>query len=551
MYLLMIQVDSDCGRFKKLRPGELAKLAQVDMGFVELVVPGNHAGQHSRVGRSIVVRNKGDPQAAHRLQAKVLQHPDVRMAASKENEILDDRKGCKVHAQIFHRCNWIFNCNSINIHWNSRVTGRDFDLANPIKNLADRKEADGTCKDLPLTRSLFSAHFESVLACKLIMNAEASVKRRYRMAADSVQDALCCPIEYDRRYLEVIPAEVIEKDYGCGDPSPYVRPGETVLDLGSGTGKICFIAAQVVGPKGLVIGVDMTDEMLAVARRNAPIVSERLGYSNVKFLKGRIQDLALDLEKLDVELASRPITDAAAFLAADERAEELRATHPLIANESIDVVVSNCVLNLVEPRSKRQLFNEIFRVLRKGGRAIISDIVADEPVPDHLQKDPQLWSGCVSGALTENAFLTAFAEAGCYGVQILRRDDNPWRIVEGIEFRSVTVRAFKGKQGACFERNQAVMYLGPFKEVLDDDGHRMERGKRYAVCDKTYQLYKKEPYQQHFAFIEPHQEIPPDQAKPFDCEGTRLRHPKETKGLACRITTEAGSCCDGGQGACG
>src|SRR5216117_2191499 len=140
--------------------------------------------------------------------------------------------------------------------------------------------------------------------------AESAVKSRYAAAAKAPEAALCCPVEYDRRYLEIIPAEVIEKDYGCGDPSSYVRPGETVLDLGSGAGKICFIAAQVVGPNGRVIGVDMTDEMLAVARRNAPIVSERLGYSNVEFRKGRIQDLALDLERLDVELRRRPITDA-------------------------------------------------------------------------------------------------------------------------------------------------------------------------------------------------------------------------------------------------
>src|SRR5438552_16553767 len=107
--------------------------------------------------------------------------------------------------------------------------------------------------------------------------AESAVKSRYAAAAKAPEAALCCPVEYDRRYLEIIPAEVIEKDYGCGDPSPYVQPGETVLDLGSGTGKICFIAAQVVGPMGRVIGVDLTDEMLAVARRHPPVVSQRRG----------------------------------------------------------------------------------------------------------------------------------------------------------------------------------------------------------------------------------------------------------------------------------
>jgi arsenite methyltransferase len=382
------------------------------------------------------------------------------------------------------------------------------------------------------------------------LQAERAVKQRYASAATTPEAALCCPVEYNSDYLKVIPAEVIEKDYGCGDPSRYLNPGETVLDLGSGAGKICFIAAQAVGMKGRVIGVDMTDEMLQVARRNAPIVAERLGYANVEFRKGRIQDLGLDLELLDGELKAHPINDAGAFLAADQLAEELRLTHPLVEDDSVDVAVSNCVLNLVEPKSKRQLFSEIFRVLRKGGRAVISDIVSDEEVPEHLQDNPELWSGCISGALTEDGFLESFAEAGFFGIQILNREQKPWRTVEGIEFRSVTVQAFKGKQGPCFERNQAVVYLGPFKEVFDDDGHRMERGRRYAVCDKTFQLYRKEPYKSFFAFIEPQTDITLQEAKPFNCSGTRLRHPKETKGHGYNVTTENSQCCDGGNGTC-
>ena len=375
---------------------------------------------------------------------------------------------------------------------------------------------------------------------------EKAVKQRYSAAAQAPETALCCPIDYEARYLQAIPQEVLEKDYGCGDPSRHLKPGETVLDLGSGAGKICFIAAQIVGPSGKVIGIDMTDEMLAVARRNAPVVAERLGYANVEFHKGRIQDLALDLERLDAALKQHPITDAAAFLAADELAAELRGKHPLVARDSIDVVISNCVLNLVESKSKRQLFEEIFRVLRIGGRAVISDIVSDEEVPEKMQNDPKLWSGCISGAFTEDGFLRAFSEAGFYGIQILKRDEKPWRTVEEIEFRSVTVQAFKGKQGACYERKQAVIYLGPFKEVLDDDDHRMERGQRYAVCDKTYQLYRKEPYHQSFAFIEPLKDVPLDQAKPFECSGMRIRHPKESKGQADSLTVESSRCRDGG-----
>src|SRR5437899_1185546 len=272
------------------------------------------------------------------------------------------------------------------------------------------------------------------------INPEPAVRQRYAAAAQAPVAALCCAVDYERQHLINIPEEVIQKDYGCGDPSRYLKPGETVLDLGSGTGKICFIAAQVVGAAGKIIGVDMTEEMLQVARRNAPIVAERLGYANVEFRNGRIQDLALDLDLLDHQLKAHPISGAAAFLEAEELAQELRSTHPLVADDSIDVVVSNCVLNLVEPKAKRQLFAEIFRVLRKGGRAVISDIVSDEEVPQPLQTDPELWSGCISGALTEDGFLKAFSDAGFYGIQILKYDEKPWRTVKGIEFRSVTVQ---------------------------------------------------------------------------------------------------------------
>lgn len=378
-------------------------------------------------------------------------------------------------------------------------------------------------------------------------STESIVRERYAAGAKERADKLCCPVDYDEEYLKAIPQEVIERDYGCGDPSRYLCEGEVVVDLGSGTGKICFIAAQIVGPNGKVIGVDMIDEMLEVARHNAPIVAQRIGYANVEFRKARIQDLALDLELLDRQLKSNPITDAASFLAADELAEELRVKHPLIASDSVDVVVSNCVLNLVEPKSKRALFEEIFRVLKKGGRAVISDIVSDEEVPEEMQNDPELWSGCISGSLTEEVFLTAFESASFYGIQILKRDVQPWRTVRGIEFRSMTIEAFKGKQGECFERNQAVIYRGPFKEVLDDDNHRMERGKRYAVCDKTYNLYRKAPYGEFFEFVDPIVDVPLAEAKPFDCPRTALRRPKETKGQDYDVTAEANNqCCDGG-----
>ncbi|MEM9016869.1 MAG: methyltransferase domain-containing protein [Verrucomicrobiota bacterium] len=380
------------------------------------------------------------------------------------------------------------------------------------------------------------------------MKTESVVKDRYAEGANSRQEALCCPVEYNQEYLEVIPSEVIERDYGCGDPSQYVKEGETVLDLGSGTGKICFIASQVVGESGKVIGVDMTDDMLEVARRNAPVVADRIGYSNVEFRKGRIQDLALDLEALEDRLSERPVSDANGFLKAQELADELRLTHPLVASDSIDVVVSNCVLNLVSKRNRREMFEEIHRVLKRGGRAVISDIVCDEDVPKELQDDPELWSGCISGAFREDEFLEAFEEAGFYGVRILKLDEEPWQTVKGIEFRSMTIEAYKGKEGVCLERNQAVIYRGPFKKILDDDGHALERGKRYAVCDKIYNIYRSGAYEGMFEFIDPREEIALEDAELFDCSKTRLRSPKETKGEEYDATTEESDCCSPKEG---
>ena len=383
-----------------------------------------------------------------------------------------------------------------------------------------------------------------------VANVEKFVRERYSEGAQEQVAALCCPTDYDPKYLQVIPAEVLERDYGCGDPSRHLLPGDVVLDLGSGTGKICFIAAQVVGPEGKIIGVDMTPEMLDVARRNAPVVAERIGYSNVEFRRGRIQDLSLDLDLLEERLSSNPVGDVEDLLEIEGLIDQLRAEKPLVESDSVDVVVSNCVLNLVSNDRKKQLFAEIYRVLNRGGRAVISDIVSDELVPVGMQEDAELWSGCISGALTESGFLEAFESAGFHGVRILERATEPWQTVNGIEFRSVTVEAFKGKEGVCLERNQAVIYKGPFKEVLDDDGHRYHRGHRYAVCDKTFKLYQKQPYRESFEFVEPLDQIPLEDAQLFDCRGTRLRDPRETKGQDYDLTTDAADVCCGPDECC-
>lgn len=363
------------------------------------------------------------------------------------------------------------------------------------------------------------------------MSMDGAILERYSTASKGYENGLCCcAIDYDPKYLKAIPEEVLDRDYGCGDPTRYVRPGEVVLDLGSGSGKVCFIAAQIVGPQGRVIGVDMNDDMLGLARRAQLTVAERLQYNNVEFRKGRIEDLGLNLELVDDYLRQHPVRSALDLSRLQDQMERFRTESPLIPDNSVDVIISNCVLNLVSTDQKRKLFAEIHRVLKPGGRAVISDIVSDEDVPLHLQQNPELWSGCYSGAIREDLFIQAFTDVGMYGVEILKRDGPPWQIVEGIEFRSVTVVAYKGKEGPCWDLKQAVIYRGPFKRVEDDDGHTLERGVRMAICDKTYRIFSREPYRAFFEFVDPNTPVELEAAQPFPCDlPNPVRHPRETK----------------------
>jgi len=379
---------------------------------------------------------------------------------------------------------------------------------------------------------------------------EAAVLERYGNAAKEIEACLCLPVGYDKALLKVIPDEILEKDYGCGDPSRYIREGETVLDLGSGSGKACYIISQIVGAKGKVIGIDFNPPMLELARKYQKLIGEKLGYHNVEFRRGRIQDLKTNLELVDEYLRQNPAKSVADLAHLEEFQNKIRREQPLVADESVDVIVSNCVLNLVRPEDKKQLFAEMYRVLKRGGRAVISDIVSDEPVPEHLAKDPDLWSACVSGAFQEEEFLRAFEEAKFHGIQIEELRSEAYQTVEGIEFRAITVTAYKGKEGPCIERNQAVIYRGPWKQVVDDDGHTLERGARMAVCDKTFKLYSQPPYEGQFVLVPPRDEIAIKNAGVFDCARDHKRHPRETKGVEFKVTQLSGSVCGPGSNCC-
>ncbi len=177
-----------------------------------------------------------------------------------------------------------------------------------------------------------------------------------------------------------LPETVVEASLGCGNPVAFagLQPGDTVLDLGSGGGIDCFIAAREVGPAGHVIGLDMTPEMIKLANEN----KTKVGASNVEFRQGEIEDM--------------PVDDA-----------------------SVDVIISNCVINLSP--DKDAVFAEAFRVLRPGGRLAVSDIVTQGRLPDEVQRSVEAWVGCVAGALDEEEYLQKMRDAGFADVRVVSR----------------------------------------------------------------------------------------------------------------------------------
>lgn len=372
------------------------------------------------------------------------------------------------------------------------------------------------------------------------MSVEAKVSERYAAGANARQEALCCPVDYDTTLLKLLPQEIIERDYGCGDPSRYVREGDVVLDLGSGGGKICYMAAQLVGEKGAVIGVDMTDDMLALARRHQSSMAEKLGGDRVEFKKGYIQDLALSVDALQQRLDSFPIRNAEDLKLLEAWKAQQRSASPMIEDNSVSLIISNCVLNLVDKKDRQQMIQEIFRVLKPGGRVAISDIISDEAVPKSLQDDPTLWSGCISGAFEEKEFLQAFLDAGFVGVGYDKWDDTPWQVVEGIEFRSVTLLAIKPSKENLFDAGEAVLYRGPYRQVTDDLGNIYPRGERIAVSRRTFELIKSGPYAKDFVCIAPAEE------KNMGCfckPAGSLRSAAETKGGLQLGTGSSEACC--------
>lgn len=315
---------------------------------------------------------------------------------------------------------------------------------------------------------------------------------------------MCSAEAYDRDLLKNVPPEIVNADFGCGNPSKYARPGDAVLDLGSGSGKICYILSQIVGPQGRVIGIDMNRDMVALARRHRSGFAAKIGFDNLTFLLGRIQDMRTDLEALATALAKKPVGDLARYLEVEQEIRRTAAEQPLVPDGSVDLIVSNCVINLVRTEEKARVFHEMFRVLRPGGRIAISDIVSNIELPDELRRDPELWASCYGGVFPEEDFYAILEHAGFAAIHVEVRRELPEKAVGDVRFLSVTVTAVKPHAAAsccAARREHEVLYRGPWREVIDDQGNRYRRGELTKVADAAWKTLDHESYRADIARI--------------------------------------------------
>lgn len=277
--------------------------------------------------------------------------------------------------------------------------------------------------------------------------------------------------------LAKIHPDVLERYYGCGLVAPPLLAGCRVLDLGSGSGRDVYALAQLVGPTGEVVGVDMTDEQLAVAEQHRAWHAERFGFANVRFLHGYI-----------------------------ERLDELD-----LAPGSFDVVVSNCVVNLSP--DKDAVLRGVQRLLKPGGEFYFSDVYADRRVPESVKNDPVLYGECLGGALYWNDFLAVARRAGFNDPRLV--EDRPLAITDpelaprigNLRFFSATYRLFKldGLEPDCEDYGQAVAYRGSIPEQVHafvlDKHHRIEAGRVFPVCGNTWRMLKESRLAPHFDFV--------------------------------------------------
>ncbi|MDO8947698.1 MAG: DUF5714 domain-containing protein [Desulfocapsaceae bacterium] len=297
-----------------------------------------------------------------------------------------------------------------------------------------------------------AAHSVTLTHCNCVISiatghGHGQVRDFYGQAALAANNDIVNPLAPAQDQADFIPDDSRKRSYGCGSPVTDANPqaGDTLVDLGSGSGVECFMAAAAVGMQGQVFGIDMTDEMLHLASASKQEVTARLGYDNVEFRKGFLEQIPLD-------------------------------------NQCADIVISNCVINLSP--DKRQTYREIFRVLKPGGRMVISDIITDTPIPLTIKNNVLYRGECLGGAMQQEELVAMLETAGFVAIHLVKRF--PYRQVEGMDFFSLTYQAQRPAQKKKADANDTkpsmtVIYRGPYAAVSTESGVLLVKGRRTAI----------------------------------------------------------------------
>lgn len=282
--------------------------------------------------------------------------------------------------------------------------------------------------------------------------------------------------------------------------------------------------------------VNPQDRVVLVSQRPEwdEALKQKLTSGEVLHLEGNVFDFSTNPNSIRDRLRSEPVLDFTGVqkLLVDWQRE--REENPRIPTETVDGVWIDQTLNSLGAREATELLQEAFRVIRKGGSLYLKLYLTDEAHPAPLLYQNEK----LTFLPQEKQVLKLLEDAGFHGIQFLERAQLPSKVASGVEVRTHTLVAFKGKQGICLDQGHAVIYKGPWKEVSDDDGHRYPRGERVAVCEKTYNLLQRPPYQDFFFHVPAYLDVPMDQAPLFDCNTPQIRDPKVTKGLISVLDTK-------------
>jgi SAM-dependent methyltransferase len=315
-----------------------------------------------------------------------------------------------------------------------------------------------------------------------------------------------------------------------------VCAGDAVLDADCSGSSLCAAALERAGSGGRAIGLTTDARTLAQARAEAGACNP----ARLHFAKVDVCDLADDLEAIERYVSRNPVSGPESLQDFQAWRESQRDRAPAVDPGSIDVAFALRLQRLLRREHRRRALEQLFWALKPGGRLIMSDVVSDESIPSERQAERAFWNSRVIGVYTESELGRVLREVGFVAPRFSFWEAQPSQVVEGIEFRVVAVSAIKPTGSECTDRGDAVVYRGPYAQIVDDEGHVFVRGERMAVCERTFAFLTRGPLRGDFIAVPA---AAPRAAVAWCAPPGTKRSPRETKSLTGSTQCEPGSGC--------